>query len=96
VNKVLSFKSWFFEEDQSGKIPANLTPQQSAALADTLAKQIKAELPKVRQGQKLNAAGLKGATMKAAYTDPKLKAMDPKAVESGVSQVLGKIAGLKP
>ena len=91
---MLSFKSWFFEVDQPSNAPANLTPQQSSALADTLAQQIKKELPKVRQGQRLNAAGLKGATMKAAYTDPKLKTMDPESVESGVSAVLSKISGL--
>ncbi len=91
---MISFKSWFAEQDMNST-PANLTPQQTAALANTLATQIKNELPKTREGQKLNALKLKGATMKAAYSDPKLKNMNPEAVESGVSQVLSKMIGLK-
>lgn len=100
---MITFKNWLSKLNEvDGVAPtqpqtpvADITPQQKQSLADTLGKEMAKTLPKLRPGQKIKPTDIAAATLKTAFRDPKLSALNPQQVQVGVSKIMSAIPGVR-
>lgn len=100
---MLTFKDWLdslnevdgVQPQQPSTPVADITPQQKQSLADTLGKEMAKTLPKMRPGQKIKPTEIAAATLKQAFRDPKLQALSPQQVQTGINKIITAIPGVR-